>query len=54
MILTNLKYLGIIIYDKLDWKSQINYVSKKLSTVISILNKVKFKLNLKSLVLVYN
>ena len=49
---TNLKFLGIIIDDKLDWKSQINYVSTKLSRAIGILNKVKFKL--KSLVLVYN
>ena len=51
---TNLKFLGIIIDDKLDWKSQINYVSTKLSRAIGILNKVKFKLNFKSLVLVYN
>ena len=51
---TNLKLLGIIINDKLDWKSQINYVSMKLSRAIAILNKVTFKLNLKSLVLVYN
>ena len=51
---TNLKFLGIIIDDKLDWKSQINYVSTKLSRAIGILNKVKFKLNLNSLVLVYN
>ena len=51
---TNLKFLGIIIDDKLDWKSQINYISTKLSRAIGILNKVKFKLNLKSLVLVYN
>ena len=50
----NLKFLGIIIDDKLDWKSQINYVSTKLSIAIGILNKVKFKLNLKSLVYVYN
>ena len=51
---TNLKMLGIIIDDKLDWKSQINYVSTKLSRAIGIINKVKFKLNLKSLVFVYN
>ena len=51
---TNLKFVGIIIDDKVDWKSQINYVSTKLSSAIGILNKVKFKLNLKSLVLVYN
>ena len=46
--------LGIIIDNKLDWKSQINYVSTKLSRAIDILNKVKFKLNMKSVVLVYN
>ena len=46
----NLTFLGIIIDEKLDWKSQINDVSTKLSRAIGILNKVKFK----SLVLVYN
>ena len=51
---TNLKCLGIIIDEKLDWKSQINYVYTKLSRTIGILNKVKFKVKLKSLVLVYN
>ena len=49
---TNLKLLGIIIDGKLDWKSQINYISMTLSR--AILNKVKFKLNMKYLVLVYN
>ena len=39
-------------YDILDRKSHINYVSEKLSRDIDILNKVKFKLNMKYLVLV--
>ena len=51
---TNLKFVGIIIDDKLEWKSQINYVSTTLSRAIGILNKVKFKLNIKYSVLVYN
>ena len=51
---THLQILGIIIDDKLEWKSQINYVSTKLSIAIGILNKVKIKLNMKSLILVYN
>ena len=51
---TNLTFLGIIIDDKLDCKSQINYVSTKLSKAIGISNKVKFKLNMKYLVLSYN
>ena len=56
--ITNLKFLGIIINYKLDWKSQINYVYidsyAKLCLAIGILNKVTFKLNMKYLVLVYN
>ena len=38
-------FLGIIIDNKLDWNSQIHYVCTKLSRYITILNKVKFKLN---------
>ena len=38
---THLKFVRKIIDIKLDWKSQINYVSTKLSRAIGILNKVK-------------
>ena len=48
------KILEIIIDDKLYWKSTINYISTKLSRAIVILDKVKLKLNMKSVVLVYN
>ena len=49
---TNLKYLGITFDDKLDLKSKIIFVNTKLSRTIGILNKVKFILNMKSLVFV--
>ena len=49
---TNLKYLGITIDDKLDFKSKIIFVNTKVSRTIGILNKVKFILNMKSLVFV--
>ena len=49
-----IKFLGIIIDNKLDWNRQIHYVCTKLSRSIAILNKVKLKLNSKALVLLYN
>ena len=49
-----IKFLGIIIDNKLDWNRQIHYVCTKLSRSIAILNKVKSKLNSKALVLLYN
>ena len=49
-----IKFLGIIIDNTLDWNRQIHYVCTKLSRSIAILNKVKLKLNSKSLVLLYN
>ena len=53
-LVQHLQFSGILIDDKLYWKSQINYLSTQLSRAIIILNKVKFKLSMKSLVLVYN
>jgi len=37
------KFLGVIINDKLCWKSHIKHVHNKLSRSISILNKAKQK-----------
>ena len=51
---SEIKFLGIIIDCKLNWKLQLNYVSSKLSRTIAILHKVKNKLNMKSLILLYN
>ena len=45
---SDIKFLGFIIDFKLKWKSQLNYVSSKLSRTISILHKVNYKLNMKS------
>ena len=39
-------FVGIIIDNKLDWKSHINMVCTKLSISITILNKINHKLNL--------
>ena len=49
-----IKFLGLIIDCKLDWKLQLNYVSNKLSRTITILHKITNKLNMKSLILLYN
>ena len=52
--ISEIKCLVIIIDCNLNWKLQPNYVSNKLSRQISILHNVKNKLNMKSLILLYN
>ena len=47
------RFLGIIIDEKLNWKKQIDYVEKKLSRGIGILYKVKDVLDVKSLCMLY-
>ena len=44
---SEIKFLGVIIDCKLNWKLQLNYVSSELSRTIAILHKVKNKLNMK-------
>ena len=51
---TIITFVGINIDEKLNWKSQINYVATKLCRAIAILNKVKHKFNIKTLFLLYN
>ena len=51
---SEIKLLGVIIDCKLNWKLQLNYVSSQLSRTIAILHKVKNKLKLKSLIILYN
>ena len=53
-IVNKFKFLGIIIDNKLDWNSQIDYLYSKLSRAIAILKKVNFILNNTLLVLLYN
>ena len=50
--LCEIKFLGVIC--KLNWKSQLNYVSSKLTRIIAILHKVKNKFNMKSIIVLYN
>ena len=47
------KFLGVIIDDKLCWKSHINNVKLKLSKTIAILNKTKFIFSQKAMFLLY-
>ena len=47
------KFLGVIIDDKISWKSHIKYIHNKLSRSVSVLNKAKHLLNYKSLRMLY-
>ena len=37
----SIKYLGIMIDSRLNWKSQVNYISKKIKRNIGILSKLR-------------
>ena len=50
---SNIKFVGVFINDKLNWKIHISHILRKLLKSIAILNKIKYKLNEKSLILVY-
>ncbi len=47
------KFLGVIIDDKISWKSHIKYICSKLSRSISVLSKAKHILDYKSLRMLY-
>ena len=51
--ISNIKFLGLFIDDKLNWKIHIYHILRKLLKSIAILNKSKYNLNEKSLNLVY-
>ena len=51
---TDIKNVGLYIDDKLNWKKQINYVGTTLCRAIAILNKVKHKFDIKTLILLYS
>ena len=52
-IATKVKYLGVIIDNKLKFKDHINFVKTKISRSVSILGKVKNYLDLTSLLKLY-
>ena len=49
-----IKYLGILVDENLKWKSQIKNVSTVISRNIGIMSRVKYFLDAKQLVLLYN
>jgi len=49
-----IRYLGIIIDDRLTWAAHIDHIAKKISRSVGILNRVKHCLNQKTLLLLYH
>ena len=49
----SVRYLGVILDNKLDWNKHISYLTGKLSSSAGILSKLKHFIPLKSLVMVY-
>ena len=48
------KFLGVIMDDKLSWKNRVLYFCKKIQKGIGIIRKVKYVLNSSSLLTLYN
>ena len=51
---TSMKFLGLIIDDKLSWKCHIDSICRTISRNIGIVNKVKFFLPTSSLLMLYS
>ena len=49
----SIKYLGIMIDSRLNWKSQVNYISKEIKRNIGILSKLRHYVNLKTVTNLY-
>ena len=49
----HIKYLGIIIDEKLDWAIHIKFLCMKLSTAVGILHRLKFSFPHKILLILY-
>ena len=50
---SEVKYLGVLLDKKLDFKKHINSVAAKLTTFTGLFYKLRFTLSIKQLVLVY-
>ena len=49
-----IKYLGILIDSHLNWKDNIDYISRKIKRTIGIIYELQYYVNIKTLVNVYN
>lgn len=48
------KFLGVVIDNKLNWKSHINILKSKISKIVAILYKIKPCVNQNALYILYN
>jgi hypothetical protein len=48
------KFLGVVIDSKLSWKTHIRNIEKKLSCAVGIMGKIRYKLNRKTCLLLYD
>ena len=49
----SLKYLGVYLDSNLNWKSQIQYLSKKIKRSIRVLSKIRYYVNINILIQLY-
>ena len=47
------KFLGVILDQKLQWKTHIQYIASKISRGIGIINKARYKVDTQTMVLMY-
>ena len=50
----SIKFLGVLLNDKLDWNEHKIYIKSKISKNIGVINKCRKMLNLKDIVSMYN
>ena len=50
---SEIKFLGVLIDDKISWKPHIKYIQGKISRSISVINKAKMSLDFESLYILY-
>ena len=50
----SVKYLGVILDDKVSWSEQINYLSKRLSCAAGIFSKLRYYIDTKTMIEMYH
>ena len=50
----SIKYLGVMLDDQLSWNSHVQYLNKKLSSACGILGKIKYYVDVPTLMKIYH
>jgi hypothetical protein len=53
-VVSNIKYLGIVLDNKLDFKEHVNYIIKKIARKVGVLSRLKNILSRRAKIMIYN